>query len=130
MIKRRKKAHIALEAGPLSDILFFLLIFFIMISTMASPSAIKVLLPKAESGQDLPTHIINVYITRAGNYYIEKSQVPFKDLKSGIAHKAKETAKPEVVLRIDKRISAEELISVIDIVNQLKIPLVVATERP
>jgi biopolymer transport protein ExbD len=69
---RRKRVHSAVEASSLSDILFFLLLFFLIISTLASPNAIKLLLPKASSGQAISTHVINVSINANLEYYVDK----------------------------------------------------------
>jgi biopolymer transport protein ExbD len=127
--RKHRRSHSAVEAGPLSDILFFLLLFFLMISTLASPSAIKLLLPKASTGQTISKHSINVSISATLSYYIEKRLVSLETLESELGREAKQHENPTVVLRVDKTVSVEELVKVVDIVNRLHIPLVIATEK-
>ena len=126
---RRKRVHSAVEASSLSDILFFLLLFFLIISTLASPNAIKLLLPKASSGQAISTHVINVSINADLEYYVDKRRVSVAELSNQIADESRKHEKPTVVLRVDKSIQVEELVKVVDLVNKLKIPLVIATDK-
>jgi biopolymer transport protein ExbD len=126
---RRKRVHSAVEASSLSDILFFLLLFFLIISTLASPNAIKLLLPKASSGQAISTHVINVSINANLEYYVDKKRVSMAELGNQISDESRKHEKPTVVLRVDKSIQVEELVKVVDLVNKLKIPLVIATDK-
>lgn len=128
-LRRRKRVHSAVEASSLSDILFFLMLFFLMISTLASPNAIKLLLPKASTGQSSPTHPIKLSIDAAVHYYVEEQQVTLPELKERLIAEAHKYQSPSIVLRVDKSVKVEDLIAVVDIANQLKIPLVVATDK-
>lgn len=122
--------HSGVEASSLSDILFFLLLFFLMISTMASPQAIKLLLPKASSGKKVPKHSINVSIDANLDWYVERRPVDKSSLKNVIESESKKyNEEVTVVLRVDKGIAVEELVRLVDVVNQLQIPVILATER-
>ena len=81
-LTRRKRHGSVVEASALSDILFFLLLFFLMMSTLASPSAIKLLLPKAKTGQNISKNIIGLGIDENLVYYIEDKPVSVENLKS------------------------------------------------
>ena len=70
--RRRKREGGGIEAGSLSDILFFLMLFFLMVSTLASPQAIKVLLPQANTGKVIPKHTIYVTIDATLHYFVNK----------------------------------------------------------
>ena len=79
----RKRAREAseVETGALADILFFLLMFFLMISTLASPDAIKLLLP--ETAKPMPTpanEVIRLTVDEQLNYYIDDRLVDFTNL--------------------------------------------------
>jgi biopolymer transport protein ExbD len=124
---RRKRRHASVEASALSDILFFLMLFFLMVSTLASSEAMKILLPKAQSSVDIPKHTIYVTIDSDRRYYINKRESNLNDIKSALSKEA--VGKATVVLRADKSVPMEEFISFADVVNQLKIPMVVATEK-
>jgi biopolymer transport protein ExbD len=127
--RKRRKMHSAVEAASLSDILFFLLLFFLMVATMASPSAIQVLLPKAKTGSAAPKKIIRVSVDADLNYYIEKNPVKIDDLKEELAKKVPYGSETSVVLEMDKSVESGKMIEVIDLVNQLKLPIVIATEK-
>ncbi|MBC7922562.1 MAG: biopolymer transporter ExbD [Ferruginibacter sp.] len=126
---RRKKVHSAVEASSLSDILFFLLLFFLIISTLASPNAIKLLLPKATTGQAISTHVINVSINANLEHFVDRKPVSLAELSPQLAVEARKHEKPTVVLRVDKSIQVEQLVKVVDVVNKLKLPLVIATDK-
>ncbi|MBL0189854.1 MAG: biopolymer transporter ExbD [Saprospiraceae bacterium] len=128
-LTRRKRHGSVVEASALSDILFFLLLFFLMMSTLASPSAIKLLLPKAKTGQNISKNIIGLGIDENLVYYIEDKPVSVQNLKALLEKESKKAELPTIVVRAHKSIPVEELIKVIDIVNQLKLPMVIATEK-
>ncbi|SFB84024.1 biopolymer transport protein ExbD [Flexibacter flexilis DSM 6793] len=127
--RKHRRPHAAVEASSLSDILFFLLLFFLIISTLASPNAIKLLLPKASTGQTISHHAINVSISANLSYYIDKRMVSLETLEPELQRESKNYENPTVVLRVDKSVTVEELVKVVDIVNRLRIPLVIATDK-
>lgn len=128
-IKRRKKAHVVVEAAALSDILFFLLMFFIMLSTLASPDAIKVLLPQAKTGSAVPKQIVNLTVDESSKIYIGKEEIEFESLKSQLETRTQGMSNPTIVLKMDKRLEVQKLISIIDVTNQLKLAVVVASDK-
>lgn len=128
-LRRRHKNHTAVEASSLSDILFFLMLFFLMISTMASPSAIKMLLPASKSQTNIPKQLINLYIDKNFSYQVESETVTFETLQAKIETLSKTMKDPTVVIRADKSTPIEELIKVIDLVNDLKLQSVIATSK-
>ncbi len=128
-IKRRKKGHVVVEAAALSDILFFLLMFFIMLSTLASPDAIKVLLPQAKTGSAIPRQIVNLTVDESSKIFIGKEEIEFESLKSQLETRTKGMANPTIVLKMDKRLEVQKLISIIDVTNQLKLAVVVASDK-
>jgi biopolymer transport protein ExbD len=128
-IRRSKRGHAVIEAGALSDILFFLMLFFLIISTLASPSAIKLLLPKASTGQTVPKQVITLSIKSDKSCFIGGRTVSFDALQAELEQEGKKFDNPTIVLRIDKELNVETLIQVVDAVNKTHIPLVVATEK-
>jgi len=128
-IRRRSRGHAAVEAGALSDILFFLMLFFLIISTLASPSAIKLLLPKAATGQTVPRQVIMLSIKSDQTCYIGGREVAFDALEPELTTEGKKFENPTIVLRIDKTLQVETLVKVVDAVNKTHIPLVLATEK-
>ena len=128
-IRRKNKTHAAVEAGALSDILFFLMLFFLIISTLASPSAIKLLLPKASTGKTVPRQVIMLSLKADRSCYIGSKPVEISALQSALQQEAATKENPTVVLRVDKTLDVETMVSVVDQVNKAKLPLVLATDK-
>ena len=127
--RRNKRSSAEVNAGALSDILFFLLLFFLIVSTLAGASAVKVQLPSSSQGKSIPRHPINISITEDLKYYVDRKEIPHSSLVDVITTEAQSHENASVVLRVDKNVSVQYMIEVMDIVNQLKIPIVVATEK-
>ncbi|HSZ24315.1 MAG TPA: biopolymer transporter ExbD [Cytophagaceae bacterium] len=127
--RRRKREKGGIEASSLSDILFFLMLFFLMVSTLASQEAIKVLLPKATTGKTIPRHTVYVSIDEKLHYYVNKQEVSIESLKSTLRNEAKKQENVTIVIRVDKRVPAQDFINVIEIANKLSLPVVVATDK-
>ncbi|MFI5221209.1 MAG: ExbD/TolR family protein [Bacteroidia bacterium] len=127
--RQRKYVHAEVQAGALSDILFFLMLFFLIISTLASPNAIKLLLPKAQTGKSIPSQVINVSITNDLKYYINQNEVTMANMEQALMNEASKHENPSVVLRMDKAIAVEEMVKVIDVVNKAKVPVVIAIDK-
>ena len=131
--KRRKREGGGVEASSLSDILFFLMLFFLMVSTLSSQEAIKVYLPKASTGKAIPKHIIYVTIDAEHKYYVNNNQVSSSTLKDNLAKESAAAAQNQnttIVLRVDKTLPVQEFIDVVEIANKLKLNIVVATDKP
>ncbi len=127
--RRRRREKGGVEASALSDILFFLMLFFLMVSTLASQEAIKVLLPKANSGKAIPRHTVYVSIDAGLRYYVNKQEVGELALRNALEQEAKNNENATIVIRVDKTVPVQEFINVVDIANKLKLPVVVATDK-
>lgn len=128
--RKRKYVHAEVQAGALSDILFFLMLFFLIISTLASPNAIKLLLPKAQTGKTIPKQVINVSISPDLKYFIDKREVAIDQLEPLLTAEAAKLENPSVVLRMDKSITVNDMVQVVDILNRSKLPVVIAVSKP
>jgi len=127
--RRRKRENAEVNAGSLSDILFFLLLFFIIISTLASASAIKVQLPNSKSGKSIPRHPINITVNSSLQYYIDKRPIDEAALPQELTTEAAKYENPSVVLRLDKSVTVQHMIDIMDIANKLKLPIVIAANK-
>ena len=128
--RRSKRGSAEVNAGALSDILFFLMLFFIIISTLAAASAIKVQLPNSKTSKNTPPrHAINISVNDKLEYFIDKRQIDKAALSQELQMEAGKLENPAVVLRVDKSVTAQTMIDIMDIANQLKIPIVVAAKK-
>ncbi len=79
-IKRRHEFKPEVATASLNDIMFFLLLFFLIVSTFANPHVIRLFLPKANSSQTIAKKQITLSITRKKLYYIDEKPVLYQDL--------------------------------------------------
>jgi biopolymer transport protein ExbD len=104
----------------MSDLVFLLLIFFMLTSTLISPNAIKLLLPQSTSGQTLAKQNVTVSIDRNLIFYVENEPVQEANLQSAIAsHIDKSITDATIKLHADKSVAVEYIVKVIDAVNLL-----------
>ncbi len=123
--RNRHKGHI--EAASLSDILFFLLIFFLMIATLASPSAMQMLLPQSSTAPSTPSKVINLSVMPDQQYNVEGQIVGLAELESALQSRAEGQEAPVVLVRIEKTSSVQDLVDVADVTAKVGAKLVLAT---
>jgi biopolymer transport protein ExbD len=126
--KRQKRGTVEVHTSALNDIMFFLLLFFLLASAVANPNVVKLFLPRSSSGQSIPQKTINVSITKDLEYYVEKKKVNASDLFQNIEVYQKASPDMTIILYADRTIAIENVIELTDIANKLKIKLVLATE--
>ncbi len=129
-IERKRSRNTEIYTASLNDIMFFLLLFFLIIATMVNPSVIKLLLPKAaHSEQTVSKQTINLTITKDLHYFLNDEEVPYSKLEIRLKilmSRAKETT---VVLRADQDIILQPVVDVIDLGNKLKLKVILATRK-
>jgi biopolymer transport protein ExbD len=130
-MKLRKRLEFKPEVatGSLNDIMFFLLLFFLLVATFANPNVIKLLLPKSASNQTIDKKQITLSITKEKNYYIDKEQIPFTKLEGSLKAIKQKINDVTIVLRTDNSLTIQDLIDVLAIGNKLQIKMILATEK-
>lgn len=128
-IKRRNKAKAEFNMASLTDIIFLLLIFFVINSEM--PNAIKLLLPNA-TGKTTANKSINLSVSADLKYLINNEEVAFGAIKGKLTKEINQakskTQEPTVVLKIDKSVDLEQVVHLLEIGNELKTPMILATK--
>ncbi len=126
---RKSKGYSAeVYTGSLNDIMFFLLLFFLIVATMVNPSVIKLMLPKATTSQEMNVKQIALSITADKTYYIDNKMIPSDQLEIEMANATRNIKDPTIVLRIDNALTIQDLVDVLQIGNKLKIKMVLATK--
>ena len=128
-LKKRLGFQPEVATGSLNDIMFFLLLFFLLVATFANPNVIKLLLPKASSAQTLDKKQITLSITKEKNYFIDNKIVPFIQLEGELAKIKKNIADVTIVLRTDNTLTVQDLVDVLEIGNRLQIKMILATQK-
>ena len=127
-LRKRQRGTVEVHTSALNDIMFFLLLFFLLASSVANPNVVKLFLPRSNSGQSIPQKTINVSITKDLEYYVEKKQVDAANLFQSIETYQKAAPDLTIILYADRTIAIENVIELTDIANKLKVKLVLATE--
>ncbi len=128
-LRRKHKIHPEVSTSSLNDIMFFLMLFFLICSTLVNPNVIKLMLPKAKSHQTLNKQPITISITKDLQYFINNKPVVKEDLEASLALATQGTEEPTAVLRVDNAITVQDLVDVLSIGNKLKIKIIMATDN-
>ncbi len=119
MIRSQNKIKIESNSSSMSDLVFLLLIFFMITSTLISPNAVKLLLPESSS-KTMAKQNVTVYIDEAYNFYVGETAVGADQLQPAIAAGIEAgVADACVVLRADKTVPVQYVVNVIDAVNEI-----------
>ena len=120
-LKRRNQRKGEFNSSSMSDLVFLLLIFFMLTSTLIAPNAIKLLLPQSNS-RTMAKQTVTVYINENNDYYVGERQVAENQLQSEILvelNKASGVNEGTVVVRSDKNVPVQYVVNVIDAVNNI-----------
>ena len=117
-IKTRHKRSTDFSTASMSDLVFLLLIFFVLVSTLVSPNAIKLLLPSSAS-KTMAKQTTTVYINEYNEFFVEETPVSEAQLEAAIAPRIAGDPEATVVLRSDKTVAVQYVVHVIDAVNNI-----------
>ncbi|MBN8835858.1 MAG: biopolymer transporter ExbD [Sphingobacteriia bacterium] len=127
-IRKRLRAHPEMHTGALNDILFILLLFFLIVSTLANPNVIKVSNPKAKSDAKSKQTVV-VTVNKDQQIYIGQKQIQFEQLEPELKdYLSKETDKPSVVINGDSTSHLGTAIKVMQVIKKLGATPVVAVD--
>jgi len=113
--------------SSMTDIVFLLLIFFMLTSTLVSPNALKLLLPNSKA-KTLEKQTISVSIDKDIKYYIDAEQVDVENIEQLIMTAVRGTEEPAIILHADKSVDIEHVVKIMDIAYRNKYKIVLATK--
>lgn len=125
-LKKRNKISAAFSMSSMTDIVFLLLIFFMVTSTLINPNALKLLLPKSTNQTSVKAYT-SVSIDKRHNFYFETKRVSFSQLESMLVDKLSSQKDPCISLHVDKTVSMEQVVKVMNIAKNNKFKLILAT---
>ena len=133
-LKRRNRVEATFAMSSMTDLVFLLLLFFVMASTMSSPNDIKINLPTSRAQKVSRPQVAKVSIDNLGNYYValgkaKPVQVNPDDLEAYLSEIQASDSTMYIALHADEDIAYKEVVRVLDIANEHKMKLVVATKR-
>ncbi len=114
--------------SSMTDIVFLLLIFFMLTSTLVTVNALDIILPKAQ-GKTENNKSTAISITKNLDFYIDKKKVKEVELEQYLLDKLKSEDNPTIVLRAEEGVPIEKAVKVLDIANRNKFKVILAV-RP
>lgn len=125
-IKGRNKVSPEFSMSSMTDIVFLLLVFFMLTSN--TPNALDLLLPKAK-GKSTNTQNVSVSINKNLQYFIDKTPIEPSQMESGLQQALQGVENPTIILRVEESVPIENAVSVMDIANKNQYKLILAV-RP
>ena len=117
-LKRRNQRRVEFNSSSMSDLVFLLLIFFMLTSTLVAPNAIKLLLPQSNS-RTMAKQTVTVYINEKMDYFVGERKVAENQLQPEILLSLGNATDGTVVVRSDKNVPVQYVVNVIDAVNNI-----------
>src|SRR4051812_9742680 len=129
-IKRRSSHDPGGHSSALNDILFILLLFFLIISTLANPNVVKLSIPKAKSDTKAKQTVV-ISINDEQKFFVGTNAAPVDSLKPWIARAVAKSqdAEPTVVINADKLATADNIVAVMRVAHDLNLKTVLAVEN-
>lgn len=125
-VKGRNKVSAEFNMSSMTDIVFLLLVFFIIASTMISPNGVDVLLPKGNT-RTTKKNQVSVSITKDVKYFVGQREVKFEQLERTLQSMLAGEEKPGFLLRPEETVDIQYVVAVMDIANRNKYQMVLAT---
>lgn len=126
-LRGRNKISATFSMSSMTDIVFLLLIFFMLTSPVITPEALDLILPKAK-GKTTSTQNIAVSITEDLKFYINETQVSSNRIESELEAQLSGIEEPTIILRAAEGVPIEKAVLIMDIANRNKYKIVLAVK--
>lgn len=126
-LRGRNKVTPEFNMSSMTDIVFLLLIFFMIASTLVSAEAIDLLLPKSSS-KTTQTKNVSVSVDKDVNYYVDMKKVSKDNLEAEVLAKVGSTDTPTITIRSDQDVEMKHVVYIMDIANRNKIKSTLAVK--
>jgi len=125
-LRSRNKVSANFNMSSMTDIVFLLLIFFMLTSTLVSPNALKLLLPSSKA-KTLEKQTISISITKDISFYINENEVSKNTIEQELKLLLNKEQEPAIILHADKTVAIEHVVKIMDIAYRNKYKIVLAT---
>lgn len=127
-IRGRNKINPNFNMSSMTDIVFLLLIFFMLTSTLVTVNALDIILPKAQ-GKTENKKAMAVSITKKLDFYVDSKKVKEQNIEKYLLDNLSISDNPTIVLRAEEGVPIEKAVKILDIANRNKIKVILAV-RP
>jgi len=132
-IERKKYRSAEVYTSSLNDIMFFLLLFFLIVSTMITPAVVRVALPNASAAQNVTIKkTIQLVVTEDLKYYLNNKNVAFDQIEPELGRllqDKKDNEEFNVILQADKKLSLQDVVDIINIGYKLNVKMVLFAKK-
>ena len=125
-LRSRNKVSQNFNMSSMTDIVFLLLIFFMLTSTLVSPNALKLLLPSSKS-KTLEKQTISISISPEIDFYLNEKMVNANSIEQELKLLIGNEVEPAIILHADKTVAIEHVVKIMDIAYRKKYKIVLAT---
>ena len=127
-LRGRNKVSPEFSMSSMTDIVFLLLVFFLLTSPAITPDALDLILPKAK-GKTTNVQNVSVSINKELQIYVDKERVTTSNLEQTLKSRLSGVEDPTIILRAEEGVPIEKAVNVMDIANRNKYKIVLAV-RP
>ncbi|MBL7970753.1 MAG: biopolymer transporter ExbD [Prolixibacteraceae bacterium] len=129
-LKRRNKVEVTFSMSSMTDIVFLLLLFFMITSTMVAPNALKLLLPQSNN-QTVAKAITTISITADLKFYVnedgDQKRVAFSEIEPFVQRVIKQDEETYIALHADRTVPIEQVVNVMNIAKRNGVKMILAT---
>jgi biopolymer transport protein ExbD len=126
-LRGRNKVSPEFSMSSMTDIVFLLLVFFMLTSPVITPDALDLILPKAK-GKSTNQQNISVSITEALDFYVNEEKINQNQLESVLKARLKGIEEPTIILRAAEGVPIESAVKVMDIANKNRFKIILAVK--
>ncbi|MGM0471380.1 MAG: ExbD/TolR family protein [Bacillota bacterium] len=120
MFHRSTKRKSEVKILPMIDVLFFLLIFFMLFTTFrTTPSGLDINLPQAETVTQQKQDQVVVNLSAKGEIYLKDQLLTKADLRSEVASQLKDNSETVVIIKADRAVKYDKVVEVMDILREI-----------
>lgn len=127
-LRKRNRPAAEVQTSAMNDIMFFLMLFFLIASTVTNPNVIKLMLPRSDSGQSISKKTVSIAITKDLEYFIDKQPVSLEELQPHLLQIKSQVQELTIILSVDRTVAIQDVVQIMDLANKMGIKLVLATE--
>lgn len=129
-LRRRHKIQAEVNAASMNDIMFFLMLFFLIASLVINPNVIRVQNPRSESGESFSKETVNITLTEDLQLYLDKIPVTVSMLDSMLQnYPGRNNSELSAVLYVDRTVDVQHLVDIMDACNRNQVRMVLATDK-
>lgn len=126
-LRGRNKVSATFSMSSMTDIVFLLLVFFLLTSPVVTPEALDLILPKAK-GKSTNQHQLSVSINDQLQFYVNEDQISETNLESVLKNRLKGIENPTIILRAEQNVPVDKAVKVMDIANKNRFKIILAVK--